>query len=218
MQLAKLSSDTWIEPEHAPAAVCPVSVVGFIASVNVTAIVEPAWGAAPSAGEVMAIAGAATQAPAPLHAEPPPWLQAVPAGRLEVRGHAGRADLARALVAVVRRDVGVVGDAGDVARAVARVRLAVARCLRRDGRTGRRRGVGARPGARVAGAGDMALIERRAGDGVGTGAAPGLARVRRCTAVTVVAPPSRRGGSGWSKPRWPGCRCQPRGTDPGRRR
>src|SRR4051812_8668899 len=62
-QLAKLSSETWIEPEHAPAAVWPVSVAGFIAVVNVTAIDVLAMGAAPSAGVVLATCGAATQLP-----------------------------------------------------------------------------------------------------------------------------------------------------------
>src|SRR5262245_20178191 len=34
MHEAKLSSDTWMEPEQAPAVVWPVSVAGFIATVN----------------------------------------------------------------------------------------------------------------------------------------------------------------------------------------
>src|SRR5205814_1199030 len=60
-------------------------------------------------------------------------------GRLgRVRGHARGADVAGALVAVVGGHVGVVGDGGEVARAVALVLLAVARCLRAGGRTSRR--------------------------------------------------------------------------------
>src|SRR5262245_63482083 len=80
MQLAKLSNDTWIEPEHAPAAVWPVSVVGFIALVNVTAVVdEAATFAAPSAGVVLATAGGDTHAPRPSHWPPAGGLHVVPA-------------------------------------------------------------------------------------------------------------------------------------------
>jgi hypothetical protein len=62
MQLAKLSSDTWIDPEHAPAAVWAVSVAGFIAVENVTTTeVGVNTPVAASAGEVAVTVGATTQ-------------------------------------------------------------------------------------------------------------------------------------------------------------
>jgi hypothetical protein len=76
-QLAKLSSDTWIDPEHAPAAVWPVSVAGFIAVVNVTAIDGAAIGVVASEGEVLATRGGAMHEPLPSQIVPPFWLQAV---------------------------------------------------------------------------------------------------------------------------------------------
>ena len=71
MQLAKASRETWIEPVQAPAVVWPVSEVGSIATVNVTAIVEDASGAAPSPGTVIATSGGPSQVPLPLHCTPP---------------------------------------------------------------------------------------------------------------------------------------------------
>jgi len=80
MQLAKLSSETWIEPVHAPAVVCPVKVVPFIAVENVTAMVDDASGVAPSAGVVLTTVTATgvKQVPLPSHCVPP-IEQGVPA-------------------------------------------------------------------------------------------------------------------------------------------
>ena len=80
MQLVKLSKDTWMEPEQAPAEVCPVNVASFIAVENVTEMVDDASGMAPSVGVVLTTVGAAgvTHTPLPSHSVPP-VVQGVPA-------------------------------------------------------------------------------------------------------------------------------------------
>jgi hypothetical protein len=54
MQVAKLSFETWIEPEHTPEAVWVVSVAGFIGCENTTAIAFDATPTPPSLGVVSA--------------------------------------------------------------------------------------------------------------------------------------------------------------------
>jgi hypothetical protein len=79
-QETNASSETWIDPEQAPADVCAESVAGFIAWLNVTAMVVEAGTVAPSVGTVETTCGGLTHDPAPSHTTPPLWLHGEFAG------------------------------------------------------------------------------------------------------------------------------------------